>query len=177
MKTNRSAFFLVAPLGLLALAAAGCTAKEPPATAALPAIKDSATVPAAGGMPVADRVAATAGATVGAVPRWVDLEGHTYEMRVPFLAGVSRLEAVVAAQVAEVTAQRAAMTGSRSTADSKTWDAARKEMDDARSYLTAMGKESAGATADTWSQQKEKVGQAWVRTQAAYEKVKASTTG
>jgi hypothetical protein len=39
-----------------------------------------------------------------------------------------------------------------------------------------MDDESRAATAETWDQKKEKVGQAWAKTQEAYGKVKASTT-
>jgi len=52
-----------------------------------------------------------------------------------------------------------------------------KEMGDARSALKSMGEELSKATPETWDQEKDKVGQAWVRTQEAYDKVKSSTTG
>ena len=51
-----------------------------------------------------------------------------------------------------------------------------KEMADARAYLKSTGEEANKATPETWLQAKEKVGQAWTRTQEAYDKVKASTT-
>jgi hypothetical protein len=40
-----------------------------------------------------------------------------------------------------------------------------------------MGEELSKASPETWSQEKDKVGQAWVRTQAAFDNVKSSTTG
>lgn len=49
-------------------------------------------------------------------------------------------------------------------------------MNDSRGYLKSMGDEAAKATAEIWDQQQAKVGQAWVRPQAAYEKVKMTTT-
>ena len=49
-------------------------------------------------------------------------------------------------------------------------------MNDARSYFKSMSEELTKATPETWNQQKDKVGQAWVRTQDAYTKVKASVT-
>ena len=49
-------------------------------------------------------------------------------------------------------------------------------MADSRTYLKSMGQELGKATAETWAQQREKVGQAWVRTQEAYAKVRSSTT-
>jgi len=182
MKPDRYTFLLLAPLGLLAFVASGCGAREPQIAAAMPEPRDRAEVPVApvapavGAHPMTDRLAAAEGAVEAAAPRWLDLEGHTYANRAPFLAGVAGLEAVVTAQVAEVTARHAAMTRVPSTADSQAWDSAMKEMGDARSYLKSMGKEASEATADTWSQKKDKVGQAWVRSQAAYEKAK-STTG
>jgi len=76
-------------------------------------------------------------------------------------------------QVRELTARRAAM---KSTANTKEWDFAMKEMNDARSYLRSVSDELRKASVETWNQQKETVGRAWVRTQAAYDAVKTSTT-
>jgi hypothetical protein len=90
------------------------------------------------------------------------------------MIGLKALEAKLDTQLAELKAKRATMQGSPSVKD---WDFAMKEMADARSYLKSMGEELAKATAETWTQQKEKVGQAWVRAQDAYANVKSSTTG
>jgi hypothetical protein len=49
-------------------------------------------------------------------------------------------------------------------------------MNDSRSYLKSVGDELNKASPETWTQQKETVGLAWVRAQAAYDKVKSSTT-
>jgi len=94
-------------------------------------------------------------------------------MRAQFFAGFTRLEARVDDQIRRLTARRAAMT---STTDTREWDFAMKEMGDARTYLKSMGAELRTATPETWNQQKDKVGQAWVRTQDAYGNVKSSTT-
>jgi hypothetical protein len=83
------------------------------------------------------------------------------------------METTIDRQVVELTEKRAAMKG---TVAVKDWDFAMKEMNDARTYLKSMGDEAAKATAETWDQQKAKVGQAWKRAQAAYEKVQLSTT-
>ena len=64
----------------------------------------------------------------------------------------------------------------KTTTDTKGWDFAMKEMEDARSALHSIGTELSQATPETWNQEKDKVGQAWVRTQEAYDKVKSSTT-
>ena len=63
-----------------------------------------------------------------------------------------------------------------SAANTKDWDFAMKEMIDARLYLKSTGEVLAKAMPETWNQEKDKVGQAWVRTQEAYAKVKSSTT-
>jgi hypothetical protein len=94
-------------------------------------------------------------------------------MRAQFFAGLKRLEAIVDDQMSSLTARRAAM---KSTANTKDWDFAMKEMGDARSYLKSMGEELSKASPETWAQEKDKVGQAWVRTQEAYDEVKSSTT-
>lgn len=104
---------------------------------------------------------------------WSDMETLTFENRARFMAGLKQMEAKVDAQIAELAAKRAAMTG---TAATKDWDFAMKEMNDSRTYLKSVGEEAAKATAQTWDQQKAKVGQAATRAQAAYEKVKLATT-
>jgi hypothetical protein len=106
--------------------------------------------------------------------KWSDLQDLSYDARPQFFAGLKQLEHAVDRQIAELSARRAAM---KSTRDTKAWDFAMKEMGNARSYLKGMGAEAAKATVETWPQQKEKVGQAWMRTQAAYDSVKTSTTG
>jgi len=117
-----------------------------------------------------------AGAAVGptaASARWSDIKDCTYDTRALFFAGLKQLEARVDGQLGELTARRAAMT---STTDTKNWDFAMKEMGDARSSLKSVGDELRKATVETWTQQKDAVGLAWERTQAAYDKVKSSTT-
>ncbi|HTJ79466.1 MAG TPA: hypothetical protein VL357_10770 [Rariglobus sp.] len=113
-----------------------------------------------------------ANATV-AVAKWSDIKDDTYDQRVHFLAGLKQLEARVDAQIAELTAKRATMKGTTSTKD---WDFAMKEMQNSRIHLISTGQELSTANAETWDQEKDKVGQAWVKTQDAYDKVKSSTT-
>lgn len=194
MKTTKiPALFplLGAALGTaVALSAAGCNPKKDPAVDAVSSTAPAAiTTPAnptpppasAGTTPVtaalaADLPLATAAAlaAVDAIPvSWPDLETLTFDRRSEFMAGFRRMEATVDRQIAELDAKRAAMTDTIATRD---WDFAMKEMNDSRSYLKSMGDEAAKATAEIWDQQKAKVGQAWVRTQAAYEKVKMTTT-
>ena len=80
-------------------------------------------------------------------------------------------------EVSRLAAKRATMNNL--TPETKDWDLAMKEMKrHAQSYLKSMGqKELSKAAPETWNQEKDKVHQAWVRTQDdATEKVKSSTT-
>jgi len=118
------------------------------------------------------QMAALASADIASA-KWSDIKDCTYDMRAQFFAGLKQLEARVDVQISELTAKRAAM---KSTTDTKDWDFAMKEMNDSRTYLKSVGDELNKASTETWTQQKETVGQAWVRTQEAYDKVKSSTT-
>jgi hypothetical protein len=130
----------------------------------LPA-RASAAEPAAPAEPTADIAAESA--------RWTEIKDLPYDARVTFFAGFKRLEARLDEQISELTARRAAM---KSIANTKDWDFAMKEAGNARSYLKGSGEVLGKATADTWAQEKEKVGLAWVRAQAAVSKVRGSTT-
>lgn len=157
-------------LSLAAFFAAGCPKKTPPVVMAgrisadntLPAVATQATF-----QPVA-----TAEANVAST-RWIDLKDYTYDNRAQFFAGLEKLEAQVDEQIQELNAKRATLN---STVDTKDWDFAMKEMGDARVYLKSTGEELRKADPETWNQRKDKVGRAWMRTQDAYGKVKASTT-
>jgi len=105
--------------------------------------------------------------------RWSDIKDYSFDQRAQLFVGLTLLEARVDGQIRELNAKRAAMT---SATDTKDWDFAMKEMNDARSFLISVGDELRKATAETWAQQKETVGAAWTRTQEAYDKVKSSTT-
>jgi len=131
-----------------------------------------AAVPAAGEASALPAVEA-AGGSNAASARWSDIKDCPFDLRARFFTGLEQLEARVDGQYNELTVKRAAMT---SATDTKNWDFAMKEMGDARSYLRSVGNELRKASVETWAQQKETVGQAWVRTQAAYDKVKSSTT-
>ena len=105
---------------------------------------------------------------------WRDIEGHDYDRRAAFFAGLGALEAQVDDQVRNLTAQRASLRAPR---DVINWDLAMQEMNAARSELKAMGEQLYHAQPETWQQQKVKVGQAWIRTQAARAKVRFSPMG
>lgn len=164
MKTPRFTHFLAAAIGLSLFSNAGCAPKETNARAsAQPAAPDSTAL-----APIATTVAP-------GIPsvNWTDLKDLGFDARAQFLAGAKALEASVDVQLGELAAKRATMKGNPNVKD---WDFAMKEMNDARTYLKSTGQELGKATAETWVQQKEKVGQAWARTQEAYAKVRASTT-
>jgi hypothetical protein len=170
MKTNRFSNLITVAFSLAAFSTAGCAEKAKTAEASLPLAKpEAATV---SGPATTVPVAATASSDVVSA-QWTDIKDYTYDQRAQLFPGLKRLEARVDGQISELTAQRAAMT---STANTKDWDFAMKEMVEARTYLKSTGEELSKATPETWDQQKDKVGLAWVRTQDAYAKVKSSTT-
>lgn len=118
-------------------------------------------------------LAALPGTIAPSSAEWVNIKDYPYAQRAALLAGLPGMEARVDAQIAELNARRTAMTATTRTAD---WDFAMQEMLNARAYLRAMGRDLGQATPETWEQQRERVSQAWVRTQNAYGRVKASTT-
>lgn len=159
MKTKRFTCSITAAFILAAFPATGCAEKEKTAEAPVPpAPETTKAVPE-----VPDVTSA----------RWRNIKDLTYDQRARFFEGAKQLEAHVDGQISELAARRAAMPGTANTAD---WDFTMKEMVSARAYLKGMGEEMRKATPETWAQQKDKVGQAWLRTQEAYAKVKASTT-
>jgi hypothetical protein len=177
MKTNRctNLVIITAAFSLAAFSTAGCAEKGKIADASLPPAKEVTATTATAAMPgptTTVQVAAIASPDAASA-QWTEIKDYTYDMRAQFFAGFKRLEAKVDDQISELTAKRATMKG---TTDTKDWDFAMKEMEDARSYLKSMGAELSKATPETWAQEKDKVGQAWVRTQDAYGKVKSSTT-
>lgn len=174
MKTNRIIGPAVAAAGLVALFTAGCAEKATVSATSLPSSKEMASASAAAPTTASSGATAAPSAAADATATWGEIKDHNYEARVPFFAGLKRLEARVDRQVGELEAQRAAMTGAT---DTKNWDFAMKEMGNARSYLKSTGAELGNATPETWEQQKAKVGQAWERAQNAYTEVKSSTTG
>jgi hypothetical protein len=173
MNKSRFANLVAAAFGLAVLSNAGCTEKDRISADTPPPAKDGAilTATTAGAAPSLT-VQAAANPEVASA-RWAEIKDCTYDMHVPFFAGLKRLEARVDEEMGELNAKRAAM---KATTDTQDWDFAMKEMDNARSYLKSMGEELSEATRETWDQEKDKVGQAWVKTQEAYHKVKSATT-
>jgi hypothetical protein len=166
MKTNHYCRLVAVVFGVAVFYLGGCAAKEqvaetPELSAKFVTSTTSATTTAA------------APATAAVAIVWTDLQGLPYDMRAQLFTGLKHLETNVDGQFVELTAKRAAM---KSTTDTKDWDFAMKEMADARTYLHSMIEGLNQASTETWNQQRDKVGQAWERVQAAYDKVKSSTT-
>lgn len=155
MRTPRLAVFLATAFGLGALSTTSLAQVAPrPA----PAAHDQSGTAASGEV---------------ASAQWSDVKDTTYEMRAQIFAGLKRLEAKLDLQVRELVAKRATMKG---ITDTREWDFAMKQMEAACSYFKSVGAELGKATRETWDQEKDKVGRAWVSTQEAYAKVKSSTT-
>ena len=171
MKSSRVTFLFTTAFALAAFSSAGCAEKQN--TAEAPAAKAVAKTPAPEAAPVAPVVAPAEATPAVITTQWQDIKDCTFDTRGQFFAGLKQLEARLDVQLAGLADRRAAMP---STANTKDWDFAMKEMGNARSYFTAMGEEASKATPETWAQQKDKVGLAWVRTQEAYGKVISSTT-
>ena len=175
MKINRFKNLVAAAISLAAFSSAGCAEKEKSTNAPMPSANEltAAKATTAKVEPAKTAQASPTGSADAASATWNDVKDCTYEARSTFFAGLKQLEAKVDTQIMGLNAKRAAMTSDVNTKD---WDFAMKEMGDSRSFLKSVGEELSKASVETWTQQKEVVGQAWLRTQAAYDKVKSSTT-
>ena len=166
MNIRGLAAMAAAALGL-ALLTSGCSKKEQVA-AVQPAPQQAQAAPA----PEARTVAALPQpVAVAATASWESLADLTYDQRAEFIAGILRLENQLDGQIGALAAKRATMT-----TDTKDWDFAMGGLTEARSYLQSMATEVGAATPDTWSEEKEKAHQAWLKAQDAYDKVRTSTT-
>jgi hypothetical protein len=107
-----------------------------------------------------------------ATPLWTDIQADTYETRAHFTAGINRLSAKLDDEIRILKAKRAGMT-----TDFKDWDLAFKEVEESRTYLTGMINDLAKTTTpETWADAKDKVGDAWKRSQVAVDKMNATVT-
>ena len=103
---------------------------------------------------------------------WTSIENDGYELRTHFQDGISYLSTVLDGQIGQLKAKRAGMT-----TDTKDWDMAMKEVDDSRSLLTGRMRElSKVDTPELWVDAKEKVGEAWKRSQTAIDKMNQTVT-
>ena len=175
MKNHRIATTLATALALAAFSTASTRAEA--SGARLPTAPGAALAPPRATTPPPGPLApvplAAAAQPAVAKVQWNDIKDITHEMRAEFFTGLKGLAATVDEQIRELTARRAAM---KDTTDTREWDFAMKAMESARSYLISVSAEMGTASRETWDQDKDKVGRAWVSTQEAYGKVKSSTT-
>ncbi len=117
-------------------------------------------------------VAAIDGVEVSTDNLWSAVKGDTYDQRVHFSDGVDRMSAKLDDQIRELKAKRAAMT-----TDTKDWDFAMKEVAGSRVLLTGrMNELKAATTPETWSDTKDKIGEAWKRSQLAVDNMNSTRT-
>ena len=103
---------------------------------------------------------------------WTDIKGDTYIERAHFAKGVDKMSARLDEQLGELRAKRAGMT-----TDTKDWDFALKEVEESRALLTdRMSNLPKATTPETWEDAKEKIGEAWHRSQLAVDKMNATRT-
>jgi hypothetical protein len=118
------------------------------------------------------RALAVEGAPPASGQLWDDIKDDTYDRRAHFSAGVNRLSAKLDDQIRELRGKRANMT-----TDLKDWDFTMKEVDECRALLSGRMDDLAKATTpDTWADAKDKIGEAWQRSQAAVDKMNATRT-
>ncbi|MDP2136555.1 MAG: hypothetical protein Q8J74_01755 [Candidatus Didemnitutus sp.] len=157
MKTLRP-FLLLAALSPAALLLTSCSKNDPAPTVV------QKTQNAAKEMAVDVKSAA--------VDSWDSIKDYTYEKRADFAAMLDRL---AVKHDTEIKAMNAKLEGLTDAA-AKNRDLAAKEFKEARASLSADLAELNAATADTWDAAKKKVADSWQRTQAAFEKLKASAS-
>ncbi len=117
-------------------------------------------------------VAEAVGAEASTGHLWSDIKGDTYGQRDHFAAGANRLTAKLDDQVRELRAKRAAMT-----TDTKEWDFAMKEVEECRMLLKGRIEDLAKAmTPEVWTDAKDKIGEAWKRSQLAVDKMNSTRT-
>jgi len=185
MKTQRPTRFTAAACSLAAMFAFGCSKSEKTAQAAL--VSQSAPAPTIIVVPAPSPVVPPAvtpvaspavfiGPAASIAPdtgsaTWADMENLTFDQRAAFTAGLTGLVRKLDGQINVLNAKRSTMT-----TDTGDWDFAMKEVNAARAYLVGLEPEVAGASPDTWGQEKDRVGGAWRRAQDACDKVRMSTT-
>lgn len=103
---------------------------------------------------------------------WEEIKNDTYDQRAHFATGVEHLSAKLDEQIRLLKAKRVGMT-----TDLKDWDFNMKEVDESRSLLTSRISElKQTTTPETWADAKDKVGEAWKRSQLAVDKMNTTVT-
>ncbi|HEX2852526.1 MAG TPA: hypothetical protein VHO24_04750 [Opitutaceae bacterium] len=119
------------------------------------------------------REMAAASDALAAVPdAWTTIQDHTYEKRQEFTAVFSRMVSKLDDDIRALNEKRATMTN-----DTKDWDFAMKELNNARSDVQSKLTELARTTTpETWAEARDRLGVAWDRALTAVKAVKSSTT-
>jgi Spy/CpxP family protein refolding chaperone len=103
---------------------------------------------------------------------WNNIKNLSYEKRTEFTAVFTRMTSKLDDEIRALNAKRESMTN-----DTRNWDFAMKELNNARADVQSKFSELSRATTDeTWADAKEKLGTAWDRAQLAVRNVKTSTT-
>jgi hypothetical protein len=110
---------------------------------------------------------------LAAVPdAWTTIQYFTYDKRQDFTAIFTRMVAKLDDEIRALNAKRETMTN-----DTKNWDFAMKELNNARSDVQSKLTElSRATTPETWVEARDRLGVAWDRALTATSAVKASTT-
>jgi hypothetical protein len=107
-----------------------------------------------------------------AVHPWSDIKNDTYEQRAHFADGTRRLTSKLDLQIRELRAKRATLT-----TDTKDWDFLMKDVDNSRALLGGRIDDlSKATTPETWADAKDKIGDAWHRSQVAVDKMNTART-
>lgn len=116
---------------------------------------------------------AAASDVLASVPdAWTNIQDYPYEKRQEFNAVFSRMVSKLDDDIRALNEKRATMTN-----DTKDWDFAMKELNNARSDVQSKLSELARTTTpETWTEARDRLGVAWDRALTAVKNVKASTT-
>ena len=129
---------------------------------------------AASGQPVRDP-AAVAGVDAAQAPTdagWSAIEHDAYDQRGHFERGARRLSATLDDQIRALRERRATMT-----VDTKDWDFAMKEVNEARVLLSGRISDLAKVTnPEDWASARDRVGEAWRRSQLAVDGMNGTRT-
>jgi hypothetical protein len=103
---------------------------------------------------------------------WDSIKEYTYEKRDDFAASLDRMAAKHDSAIQEMNAKLKGLPD----AAARERDHAVKEFNEARVELKSQLANLNKSTAETWADAKEKAAKSWQRVQAAYEKVKSSSS-
>jgi hypothetical protein len=148
---------LIAVIGPVALVQSGCT-------------KNDATAPLTGQNTNANATDVAVDAPIS--DSWARIKDYTYERRVEFTASFDRMTARMDDKTREMQAKVANIPDDAA----KDRDHAMNDLSEARTDLKSRLTDLGNATAATWADAKEKVGQAWQKVNAAFDKATSSST-